>query len=142
MTLVFFFFFLFSSDLETESPHAAHWRVDFELFSFFQGRISLCSPGCPGTHSVDQAGLDSLMPALKAYITTVWLRLEFIFCFCLPSAGIKMYYAVSAGDGIQSFLRAGAPSSEPHPTPPPPPPFQCFGTHSHQAQAGLKLDRC
>ena len=26
-------------------------------FFFFQDRVSLCSPGCPGTHSVDQAGL-------------------------------------------------------------------------------------
>jgi hypothetical protein len=24
----------------------------------FQDRVSLCSPGCPGTHSVDQAGLE------------------------------------------------------------------------------------
>jgi hypothetical protein len=29
----------------------------FVLF-VFQDRVSLCSPGCPGTHSVDQAGLD------------------------------------------------------------------------------------
>ena len=28
------------------------------LFLFFQDRVSLCSPGCPGTHSVDQAGLE------------------------------------------------------------------------------------
>ena len=29
------------------------------VFSFFflQDRVSLCSPGCPRTHSVDQAGL-------------------------------------------------------------------------------------
>jgi hypothetical protein len=29
-------------------------------FFFFlpQDRVSLCSPGCPGTHSVDQAGLE------------------------------------------------------------------------------------
>jgi hypothetical protein len=29
------------------------------LFFFFfpRDRVSLCSPGCPGTHSVDQAGL-------------------------------------------------------------------------------------
>jgi hypothetical protein len=26
-------------------------------FVFFLDRVSLCSPGCPGTHSVDQAGL-------------------------------------------------------------------------------------
>ena len=25
----------------------------------FRDRVSLCSPGCPGTHSVDQAGLES-----------------------------------------------------------------------------------
>jgi hypothetical protein len=25
---------------------------------FFQDRVSLCSPGCPETHSVDQAGLE------------------------------------------------------------------------------------
>jgi hypothetical protein len=25
---------------------------------FFQNRVSQCSPGCPGTHSVDQAGLE------------------------------------------------------------------------------------
>jgi hypothetical protein len=27
------------------------------LFCFFQDRVSLWSPGCPGTHFVDQAGL-------------------------------------------------------------------------------------
>ena len=28
------------------------------LFLFFRDRVSLCSPGCPGTHSVDQAGFE------------------------------------------------------------------------------------
>jgi hypothetical protein len=27
----------------------------FLFFWFFRDRVSLCSPGCPGTHSVDQA---------------------------------------------------------------------------------------
>lgn len=27
------------------------------LFVFFQDRVSLCCPGCPGTHSLDKAGL-------------------------------------------------------------------------------------
>jgi hypothetical protein len=27
------------------------------FFCCFRDRVSLCSPGCPGTHSVDQAGL-------------------------------------------------------------------------------------
>jgi hypothetical protein len=29
----------------------------FFFFLVFRDRVSLCSPGCPGTHSVDQAGL-------------------------------------------------------------------------------------
>jgi len=49
----------------------------FVLFCFvFRDRVSLCSPGCLGTHSVDQAGLDlrdlpasaSLMLGLKACV--------------------------------------------------------------------------
>jgi hypothetical protein len=44
----------------------------FILFSFFffslvfQDRVSLCSPGCPGTHSVDQAGLKLRNPPASA----------------------------------------------------------------------------
>jgi hypothetical protein len=30
----------------------------FCLFVCFRDRVSLCSPGCPGTHSIDQAGLE------------------------------------------------------------------------------------
>jgi hypothetical protein len=39
-------------------------RADFEKEPFrfllvcFRDRVSLCSPVCPGTHSVDQAGLE------------------------------------------------------------------------------------
>jgi hypothetical protein len=32
--------------------------VLFCFVLFFQGRVSLYSPGCPGTHFVDQAGLE------------------------------------------------------------------------------------
>jgi hypothetical protein len=32
--------------------------LNFSFFFFWRGRVSLCSPGCPGTHSVDQAGLE------------------------------------------------------------------------------------
>jgi hypothetical protein len=54
----------------------------FVLFCFvlFHDRVSLCSPGCPGTHSVDQAGLKlrnvpasaSQVLGLKASATTAW----------------------------------------------------------------------
>ena len=47
-------------------------------------RLSLCSPGCLGTHSVDQAGLElrdppasaSRMFGLKVCSTTAWLMLQ------------------------------------------------------------------
>jgi hypothetical protein len=38
----------------------------FVLFCFFRDRVSLCSPGCPGTHSVDQAGLELRNPPVSA----------------------------------------------------------------------------
>jgi hypothetical protein len=34
-----------------------HWNSFVCLFFVFRNRVFLCSPGCPGTHSVDQAGL-------------------------------------------------------------------------------------
>jgi hypothetical protein len=51
------------------------------LFLVFRDRVSLCSPGWPGTHSVDQAGLElrnlpasaSQVLELKACATTAWL---------------------------------------------------------------------
>jgi hypothetical protein len=54
------------------------WLGFFVLFLFFQDRVSLCSPGCPGTHFVDQAGLElrnspasaSQVLGLKACTTT------------------------------------------------------------------------
>jgi hypothetical protein len=36
------------------------------LCCFFQDRVSLYSPGCPGTHSVDQAGLELRNPPASA----------------------------------------------------------------------------
>jgi hypothetical protein len=45
----------------------------------FQDRVSRYSPGYPGTHSVDQAGIEKST------------------CLCLPSAGIKgVHYATTA----------------------------------------------
>jgi hypothetical protein len=48
------------------------------MILLFQDRVSLCSPGCPGTHSVDQAGFElrnlpvsaSQVLGLKACATT------------------------------------------------------------------------
>jgi hypothetical protein len=38
----------------------------FILFLVFRDRVSLCSPGCPGTHSVDRAGLELRNPPASA----------------------------------------------------------------------------
>jgi hypothetical protein len=57
-------------------------KIIIHLFCFvFRDRVSLYSPGCPGTHSVDQAGLElrnlpasaSQVLGLKACATTAWL---------------------------------------------------------------------
>jgi hypothetical protein len=37
------------------------------FFCFFQARVSLYSPGCPGTHFVDQAGLELKNPSVSAF---------------------------------------------------------------------------
>jgi hypothetical protein len=71
----------------------------FFWFFVFQDRVSLCSPGCPGIHSVDQAGLELDPPAsasrvlglkacatplgsvtLSCFLSSLWL-----FCFLLHS---------------------------------------------------------
>jgi hypothetical protein len=55
------------------------------LFFVFPDRVSLCSPVCPGTHSVDQAGPEHRNPPASAsqvlglkvcaITTTAWLNL-------------------------------------------------------------------
>jgi hypothetical protein len=64
------------------------FQVVHFFFLIFRDRVSLCSPGCPRTHSVDQAGLEFRNPpasasrvlGLKAYATTAWLRLYGCVC--------------------------------------------------------------
>ena len=59
------------------------WLVGW--FWFFRDRVSLCSPGCPGTYFVDQASLELRNPpasasqvlGLKACATTARLRCHF-----------------------------------------------------------------
>jgi hypothetical protein len=46
--------------------HIYLFFILFFYFLFFQDRVSLCGPGCPGTHSVDQAGLKLRNPPASA----------------------------------------------------------------------------
>jgi hypothetical protein len=58
----------------------------FFFFLVFRDRVSLYSPGCPGTHFVDQAGLEFRNPpasasgvlGLKACVTTLGMGDIFI----------------------------------------------------------------
>jgi hypothetical protein len=76
-------FQIWSSFSALPSPLSALPTAGSMCFCFvfvFWDRVSLCSPGCPGTHSVDQAGLRlrNLLTSfsqglgLKACATTVW----------------------------------------------------------------------
>jgi hypothetical protein len=42
------------------------WLVWFGLVWFFETGFRCCSPGCPGTHAVDQAGLELRNPPASA----------------------------------------------------------------------------
>jgi hypothetical protein len=68
------------------------------LVFFFQDRVSLCSSGCPGTHSVDQAGLELRDPPASAsqgvrhhtrlyfyfLIKVLFLSMCVSVCLCAP----------------------------------------------------------
>jgi hypothetical protein len=53
------------------------------LFYFFRDRVSLCSLGCPGTHSVDQAGLE-----LRDASASQVLRLK--VCATMPGTHVSI----------------------------------------------------
>jgi hypothetical protein len=74
------------ASLNTSSKSCSIWGffwvfLVFLAFWLFRDRVSLCSSGCPGTHSVDQAGLKLRNPpasasqelGLKACATTILL---------------------------------------------------------------------
>jgi hypothetical protein len=59
------------SMLLTAEPSLQPWIFFLFLFFgflllFFQDRVSLCSPSCPGTHFVDQAALELRNPPASA----------------------------------------------------------------------------
>jgi hypothetical protein len=68
------------------------------LFLFFRNRVSLYSPGCPGTHYVDEAGLElrnspasaSRVLGLKACATTPGFMATLIKTKHLIGAGLQV----------------------------------------------------
>lgn len=62
---------LLSSMLWHQQDKELTWQLNF----FFQDKVSLCTPGCPGTLSVDQAALE-----LKRSPTSAWKVLRLKAC--------------------------------------------------------------
>jgi hypothetical protein len=57
------------------------------LFVFFQDRVSLCSPGSPGTHFVDQVGLElSNLPASASQVLGLKV--------CAITASLSLLYTI------------------------------------------------
>jgi hypothetical protein len=86
----------------------------FVLFCFvFRDRISLCSPGCPGTHFVDQPGLKLRNPlvsasqvlGLKACATTARLYNSFFLfiSFSIPHFTVYLGRRQKSGPGRMSY---------------------------------------
>jgi hypothetical protein len=74
------------------------------LFFCFWDRVFLCSPGCPGTHFVDHAGLELRNPpasasrvlGLKACATTPGLYFDFL----LPGQTVDKSSLLAKGNNI------------------------------------------
>ena len=82
-----------------------HFKIFF-FFLIFQDRVSLFSPRCPGTHAVEQAGLEPTeicLPVPPEY--TRHCILFFIMCTCV-SLCRNVYMAV--GDGGYEGSREAA----------------------------------
>jgi hypothetical protein len=83
----FFFFFFFN------------FLTFFCLFGLvFRDRVPLCSPGCPGTHSVDQAGLELRNPPVSAsqvlgLKACEWLQLLSL-CSCSLRSSVSVGFIV------------------------------------------------
>jgi hypothetical protein len=90
------------------------WKSIF-FFSFFWDRVSLCIPGCPETHFVDQAGLELRNPpasasrvlGLKAWPPRPALEIN-LWCSSFP-CGVNRacaplpFCAISCSSGISSL---------------------------------------
>ena len=80
------------------------------IYLVFRDRVSLSSPGCPGTHSVDQAGLKlrnlptsaSQLLGLKVCTTTAWL-LSFYCDKSMTRAGEVAQECLRALSALQSL---------------------------------------
>ena len=95
--------FVKETDIKISLTKLQHRPRELIYFFFFRERVYLCSPGCPGTHFVDQAGLEirnlpasaSQVLGLKACTTTPgqnyhFKRVFIIFSYALLKPPCKI----------------------------------------------------
>jgi hypothetical protein len=71
--------------------------VLFCFVLFFRDRDSLCSPGCPGTHFVDQAGpeLRNLPSSVSQVMELKACATQHILAFLLMHGPIGLYFLLN-----------------------------------------------
>jgi hypothetical protein len=92
--------------------HVASFIAHMDFFFFFWDRVSLCSPGCPGTHSVDQAGLElrnipasaSQVRGLQACATTAQHTWTFLLSLEKISPNCAVLKYTNIGYLVTTFL--------------------------------------
>jgi hypothetical protein len=101
-------------DLTDTGMSAGPLSFMLQVLFLFQDRVSLCSPGCPGAHSVDQARLElrnlpafaSQVLGLKACATTarlVCIFVWYVYTFTCVCTGVRAHthtYACDAVPGV------------------------------------------
>jgi hypothetical protein len=88
MDTVFIYFYLFI------------YLFIYLIFWVFRDRVSLYSPGCPGTHSVDQAGLELRNPPASAS-QVLGLKM----CATMPGSVFKLRKIYSKLQLVESVCR-------------------------------------
>lgn len=85
-----------TSILQKNIPTILLWSVVLFFFFFFLllNRVSLCSPGCTGAHSIDQASKSRDPPATVSLV----LKIK-VFATTAPSE-VLVLHSVTVGDNI------------------------------------------
>jgi hypothetical protein len=102
------------------------------FFVFFRDRVSLYRPGCPGTHSVDQAGLElrnlptsaSRVLGLKACSTKPGFNKAYDWSFICVQEGHQLL--LPENSLIKIVVVVSLAPTQKAVIPPPPPPFFFF----------------
>jgi hypothetical protein len=92
--------------------HSNVERNSFFFFLIFRDRVSLWSPGCPGTHSVNQAGLELRNPPASAFqvlglkvCATIARQKETLTCTCKTKLQFHVL-TISVGEEACDILHA------------------------------------